>query len=189
MVAAEWAGPALPRRSFHVTSQTPARAQLHQYRLIGSHAHRPCGLFCGHVSDVPGHLLKEIEHFFEVFKDQEGSEFGVLEWEELRRPKKLLEGAIRAGEESDEESATATDGRGRKTYARKEGTHVCGVDSSILRPPAIAASQPSMRPQPWTQSLLSLYSVHGRLYENRVRRIVNESAMRRGCAYPLRSAQ
>ena len=46
---------------------------------------------------MPGHLLKEIEHFFEVFKDPEGSEFGVLEWGELRRPKRLLEGAIRAG--------------------------------------------------------------------------------------------
>jgi hypothetical protein len=25
------------------------------------------------ISDVPGHLLREIEHFFEVFKDLEGS--------------------------------------------------------------------------------------------------------------------
>jgi hypothetical protein len=96
---------------------------------------------------VPGHLLKEIGHFFEVFKDPEDSEFGVLEWEEFRRPKKLLEGAIRAGEESDEESATATDGRGRKSYALKVGTHASGVDSSIPRPLAIAASQPSTKPQ------------------------------------------
>jgi hypothetical protein len=32
----------------HNTSQNPTRAQLHQHRLTGGHAHRPYGLFCGH---------------------------------------------------------------------------------------------------------------------------------------------
>ena len=36
------------------------------------------------VGDVPPHLLKEIEHFFEVYKELEGSEIGSLGWEGAR---------------------------------------------------------------------------------------------------------
>jgi inorganic pyrophosphatase len=50
------------------------------------------------VSDVPGHLLREIEHFFEVFKDLEGSDIGVLGWEGAREAEGLLEEAIRTEE-------------------------------------------------------------------------------------------
>ena len=47
------------------------------------------------VSDVPEHQLREIEHFFEVFKDLEGSNIGVVGWEGAREAEGLLEEAIR----------------------------------------------------------------------------------------------
>jgi hypothetical protein len=47
---------------------------------------------------VPGHLLEEIEHFKEVFKDLEGSDIGVFGWEGAQEAQELLEEAIRAGE-------------------------------------------------------------------------------------------
>jgi inorganic pyrophosphatase len=50
------------------------------------------------VSDVSGHLLREIEDFFEVFKDLEGSDIGVLGWEGAREAEGLLEEAIRTEE-------------------------------------------------------------------------------------------
>ena len=60
------------------------------------------------ISDVPGHLLKEIEHFFEVFKDLEGSDIEVLGWEGAQEAQGLLEEAIQVEEGSEEESATTT---------------------------------------------------------------------------------
>jgi inorganic pyrophosphatase len=56
---------------------------------------------------VPGHLLEEIVHYFEVFKDLEGSDIAVFGWEGAQEAQELLEEAIRAGEESEEETATA----------------------------------------------------------------------------------
>jgi inorganic pyrophosphatase len=56
---------------------------------------------------VPGHLLKEIEHFFEVFKDLEGSDIEVLGWEGAQEAEGLLEEAIWP-EEGEEESARAS---------------------------------------------------------------------------------
>jgi inorganic pyrophosphatase len=46
---------------------------------------------------VPGHLLEEIEPFFEVFKDLEGNDIGVFGWEGAHEAQELLEEAIRAG--------------------------------------------------------------------------------------------
>jgi hypothetical protein len=43
-----------------------------------------------------------------VFKDLEGSDIGVLGWEGAQETLELLDEATRAGEESGEESATAS---------------------------------------------------------------------------------
>ncbi len=46
------------------------------------------------IADVPGHFLKEIEHFFEVFKDLEGSEIHSLGWEGADRAGAVLDDRI-----------------------------------------------------------------------------------------------
>jgi inorganic pyrophosphatase len=78
-----------------------------EQKLLGVPVREPRFAEYGDVSDVPEHLLREIEHFFDVFKDLEGSDIGVLGWEGAQEAQGLLDEAIRAGEESEEESATA----------------------------------------------------------------------------------
>ena len=78
-----------------------------EQKLLGVPVREPRFAEYEDVSDVPEHLLKEIEHFFEVFKDLEGSDIGVLGWEGAQEARELLEEAIRVGEEGEEESATA----------------------------------------------------------------------------------
>ena len=78
-----------------------------EQKLLGVPMREPRFAEYDDVSDVPVHLLREIEHFFEVFKDLEGSDIGVLGWEGAQEAQELLDEAIRTGEESEEESATA----------------------------------------------------------------------------------
>ncbi len=42
------------------------------------------------LSDVPPHLLKEIEHFFSVYKDLEKKKTGVEGWEDLEAAIKVI---------------------------------------------------------------------------------------------------
>ncbi len=79
-----------------------------EQKLLGVPVREP--RFAEHedVSDVPGHLLREIEHFFEVFKDLEDSEIGVVGWAGAQEAQELLEEAIQAEEESEEESSTTS---------------------------------------------------------------------------------
>lgn len=42
------------------------------------------------ISDVPEHLLKEIEHFFSVYKNLEGKEVETLGWEDAEAAKAEL---------------------------------------------------------------------------------------------------
>lgn len=51
------------------------------------------------VSDIPEYLLREIEHFFQVYKDLEGSDIGVEGWEGKRRATQVLEEALREARE------------------------------------------------------------------------------------------
>ena len=60
------------------------------------------------ISDVPGHLLREIEHFFEVFKDLEDSDIGVVGWEGAQEAQEVLEEAIQAEESEDESVPTSS---------------------------------------------------------------------------------
>jgi len=45
------------------------------------------------LSDVPPHLLKEIEHFFAVYKELEEKKTGVEGWEDLEIALKIIEEA------------------------------------------------------------------------------------------------
>ncbi|WP_409199453.1 inorganic diphosphatase [Methanobrevibacter sp. DSM 116169] len=42
------------------------------------------------ISDVPKHLLREIEHFFSIYKNLEGKEVEVLGWEDAKAAKEEL---------------------------------------------------------------------------------------------------
>lgn len=50
------------------------------------------------VSDVPEYRLKEIEHFFDVYKDLEGSDISVGGWEGAERARRVLDEAIRCAQ-------------------------------------------------------------------------------------------
>ncbi len=43
------------------------------------------------IKDVEAHTLKEIYHFFQIYKDLEGKKVQVIGWEVLAKPKKLFE--------------------------------------------------------------------------------------------------
>lgn len=46
------------------------------------------------LSDLPGHTLKELEHFFGVYKDLEGKETAVLGWEPVGRAHQIIQRSI-----------------------------------------------------------------------------------------------
>ena len=46
------------------------------------------------IADVPRHLCEEIEHFFEVYKELEGSEIKSLGWEGAERAERVLEKVV-----------------------------------------------------------------------------------------------
>lgn len=48
---------------------------------------------------LPRHLLKEVQYFFEVYKDLEGKETAVLGWEPLARAHEIIEESISAARE------------------------------------------------------------------------------------------
>lgn len=48
------------------------------------------------IADVPEHVLKEIENFFDIFKELEGRDLGVLGWEGVDRAERALEEAMAA---------------------------------------------------------------------------------------------
>jgi inorganic pyrophosphatase len=48
------------------------------------------------LSDLPTHLLKEVEYFFQVYKDLEGKQTAVLGWEPVERAYAIIREAIDA---------------------------------------------------------------------------------------------
>jgi inorganic pyrophosphatase len=50
------------------------------------------------LSDLPRHLLKELEHFFGVYKDLEDKATAVLGWESVPRARQIITTAIAAYE-------------------------------------------------------------------------------------------
>ncbi len=57
------------------------------------------------ISNLPGHLLREIEHFFDIYKDLEGKATATLGWEPGRKARSIIrESERRWGEASAETS-------------------------------------------------------------------------------------
>jgi inorganic pyrophosphatase len=48
------------------------------------------------IDDLPAHLLKEVEYFFQVYKELEGKETAVMGWEHVVTAKKVIREAIQA---------------------------------------------------------------------------------------------
>ena len=46
--------------------------------------------YIGNLSDVPPHLLKEIEHFFAIYKELEAKKTGVEGWEDRESAVKII---------------------------------------------------------------------------------------------------
>ena len=49
------------------------------------------------LDDVPNHLLRELEHFFTVYKDLEEKKTGVIGWRPAREAFSVIEAARAAG--------------------------------------------------------------------------------------------
>ncbi len=47
----------------------------------------------GKLEDLPPHLLKEIEHFFSVYKDLEEKKIGIEDWADRDQAIKIIERA------------------------------------------------------------------------------------------------
>jgi inorganic pyrophosphatase len=65
------------------------------------------------IADIPKHLLGEIEHFFEVYKDLEGSEIHSLGWEGAERAEAVLDGELEKKGRGPKRGAGAKQGRSR----------------------------------------------------------------------------
>lgn len=60
------------------------------YKILGVPLDDPRFFDVNDISDVPKHLLDEIEHFFSVYKQLEGKEVEVLGWEDAKAAKEEL---------------------------------------------------------------------------------------------------
>lgn len=54
----------------------------------------PLWNYIEHLADVPPHLLKEIEHFFSIYKDLEQKKVGVEGWEDRQAALKVIAESI-----------------------------------------------------------------------------------------------
>ena len=50
-------------------------------KVLGVPRHDPYHAEFYDIADLPGHYLKEVEHFFHVYKDLEGKRMQILGWE------------------------------------------------------------------------------------------------------------
>jgi inorganic pyrophosphatase len=73
---------------------------LPEQKLLGVPVREPRFAEYHDIADVPQHLLKEIEHFFAVFKQLEGKDVGVLGWEGAQEADQVLTAAIRTAQEA-----------------------------------------------------------------------------------------
>ncbi|GGK19652.1 inorganic diphosphatase [Caldalkalibacillus thermarum TA2.A1] len=46
------------------------------------------------LDDVPSHILKEIEHFFKVYKDLENKKTNIVGWEGVEKANELIDDAL-----------------------------------------------------------------------------------------------
>ena len=53
------------------------------------------------IADVPRHYLREIEHFFQIYKDLEGKRVQILGWEQMQTAARIIDDAIRRYEKEE----------------------------------------------------------------------------------------
>lgn len=68
-----------------------------EHKLLGAPVGEPRFAEYRDVADLPAHLLKEIEHFFEVYRELEGKDVASLGWEGVERARAVLDGATVPG--------------------------------------------------------------------------------------------
>jgi inorganic pyrophosphatase len=56
--------------------------------------HDPLYADYAELTDVPAHFLREVEHFFRVYKDLEGARVKALGWEGLEKTRQTIEESI-----------------------------------------------------------------------------------------------
>jgi inorganic pyrophosphatase len=73
----------------------PSTQGTPEQKLLGVPVHEPRFAEYQDLGDVPAHLLTEIEHFFEVYKELEGSHIHAVKWEGPQQAEAVLDNAIR----------------------------------------------------------------------------------------------
>ena len=68
--------------------QEPLLKKLGKHKVSGGCLH------INNLSDVPQHLLKEIEHFFKVYKELEKKKTGVEGWHGLKTALKIIDESV-----------------------------------------------------------------------------------------------
>ena len=71
-----------------------------EQKLLGIPISEPRFAAYQDVDDVPAHLLREIEHFFDVFKELEGSDIHALGWEGAAEARATVARAIERASET-----------------------------------------------------------------------------------------
>ena len=69
-----------------------------EHKLLAVPVGEPRFAEYGDIADVPEHVLREIDHFFEVFKELEGSHIAAGAWLSGSEAHEVLETAIRRGQ-------------------------------------------------------------------------------------------
>ncbi|HXT04866.1 MAG TPA: inorganic diphosphatase, partial [Casimicrobiaceae bacterium] len=65
------------------------------YKILGVPSHDP---FYGEyfdIADIPQHYLKEVEHFFHIYKDLEGKRVQTVGWEKNDVALRVIDDAIK----------------------------------------------------------------------------------------------
>ena len=63
-------------------------------KILGVPAHDPFQNEFFDIADLPAHSLKEIEHFFQIYKDREGKRVHVVEWEQSDSARRAITASI-----------------------------------------------------------------------------------------------
>ncbi len=69
------------------------------HKILGVPLGDPVWSTANSLADVPEHLLKELEHFFAVYKDLEEKKTATLGWEDAPSALDVIERALAAGRE------------------------------------------------------------------------------------------
>lgn len=69
------------------------------YKILGVPSHDPFYDEFFDIADIPQHYLKEVEHFFHIYKDLEGKRVQTVGWEKSDVAVRVIEDAIRRYDE------------------------------------------------------------------------------------------